>query len=311
MNINLLKEVKEILGNGRRLHHYHKDQYAVWLLAKLIQKRQGITVSKLKSTSFAKLLERPVVKHNLMTTGKGIIKTGWWDNIVADTYESIVITLSEWGNEKNYGWSQTSRPGSNLVLQFNFTNEHDQCLKRLKLDRDAFKCYAHPINFVRNSFAWSRIDFDFETGEVLIEEIQNDWVRLCNKHHKLATHYRHQGYRYYSNDGINFCVTDMLSYTGQILQQYNKLWSEVVMSLTLKFIVEELGINKVYYHESSTGSKLKRIKSRLPPKSLYSTLPKKFCFQLGDEVPEFLIKERRIKKNLNKIKQPKFYLLTI
>lgn len=29
----------------------------------------------------------------------------------------------------------------------------------------------------RDTLAWSRIDFDFDTGEALIEEIQSDWVR--------------------------------------------------------------------------------------------------------------------------------------
>lgn len=311
MNINLLEEVQEILDSGRRLHHYYKDQYAVWLLAQLIEKTPGLSISDIKSSVYAKLLERPLVKKNMSVAPKGVIKTDWCSSIISEKYESVVITLSKWGGDYNYSWSQTSRPGANLVLQFNFTNEHDQWLGRLKLNDDVFKCYAHPINVYRSSLAWSRLDIDFSTGEVLIEEIQNDWIRKCHKHYKLANYYRSKGAEHYYYDGIRFSVDDMLRYTQHMVKTYDKLWSEVVMSLTLMFIKQELGIDKVYYHEFYTGAKIKRITERLPPKSLYTSLPKKFCFELVDQIPKFLRTEKRIKRCLNKIKQPKFHLLTI
>ncbi len=55
-------------------------------------------------------------------------------------------------------------------------------MSRHSVDDDSFKYTGHPIHKTRNSIAWARIDLDYLTGEVLIEEIQNDWLRQAKRH---------------------------------------------------------------------------------------------------------------------------------
>lgn len=50
--------------------------------------------------------------------------------------------------------------------------------------------------------------------------------------------------------------------------------------------------------KSCYGGLLKSISGRLPPRSLYTDLPRKFCFQKTVLHPEFLLKDRYFKKQL-------------
>jgi len=45
---------------------------------------------------------------------------------------------------------------------------------KLKIKGNPFKYRYHPIHQSKSSVVWTRIDFDLESGEALIEEIQND-----------------------------------------------------------------------------------------------------------------------------------------
>ena len=70
----------------------------------------------------------------------------------------------------------------NLVLQLNFNSSQIRALRRLTGgEQRTFNPLDHPVcrpghPRYRETLAWARIDFDFETNEALIEEIQSDWV---------------------------------------------------------------------------------------------------------------------------------------
>ena len=62
---------------------------------------------------------------------------------------------------------------------------------------------------------------------------------------------------------------------------------------TLDFLRNELGLRRIYYHTAESGRLLKRIDGNLPPLSLYSDLPRKFCFDGTTEAPAFLASDRQ------------------
>ena len=48
-------------------------------------------------------------------------------------------------------------------------------------------------------------------------------------------------------------------------------------------------MRKIYYHTHASGARLKDIgHGRLPPKSVYTDLPRQFCFQEIEEGPGFV-----------------------
>ena len=77
--------------------------------------------------------------------------------------------------------------------------------------------------------------------------------------------------------------------TPQILTCAEKVWSEAMLSATLEFVRNTLGLRLVYMHTDECGARLKDIwfESR-PPKSIYQDLPKRFCFEQVNYAPTFL-----------------------
>ncbi|MEW8684157.1 MAG: hypothetical protein AB2536_19860 [Candidatus Thiodiazotropha endolucinida] len=67
-----------------------------------------------------------------------------------------------------------------------------------------------------------------------------------------------------------------------------------------------------WYHSWKVGNYLKRINGHyLPPKSLYSALPRQFCFEQTEQLPGMLSDRRTIKRlRRGKIK-PLFYKLEL
>ena len=311
MDMKTLEDVKACLDDERRLFHYYDDQYAVYLLSKLIADDQFYSIAKIRKSSFAKLLDKPCVKLILQACGSGVINLQDLNQIYGDSYDSLVVTLDKWGDERDYGWVQTSRPGANLVLQFNFTNEHDTRLKQLKIDGETFKYRSHPIHRFKSSLAWSRLDIDLDSGVALIEEIQTDWLRKTARHHKIAKRAVNLGMEQYRAGGEWYVSQSMIEYTSNILRRFSKRWSEMVMLYTLRFIREELGIKIIYYNDFETGSRLKRLKSTRPPKSLYTELPRKFCFQKTEIAPQFIVDNKIAKRRYKNIKSPRWLKLEI
>ncbi|HPQ96863.1 MAG: hypothetical protein KDI44_00820 [Thiothrix sp.] len=170
-----------------------------------------------------------------------------------------------------------TRTGYHRVLQLNFASDHISFLRRL-LDREhiaPFSDHIHPVRLEGNyeTLAWARIDLDFASNEALIEEIQSDWVREAR-------------------DPFNDVIygEDVMRAYRQALRPYAQVWAEAVLAVAVRFIRHELGIVTVFYNSFETGNKLKGLahKSELPPRSLYTELPKKFCFAPTRTAPAFL-----------------------
>jgi len=319
MEMNLLKEAIECLSDQRRLVHYHDDQYALYLLQQYCfkenclnkGKQASISISDLKSTQFAKLLQRPKIKELLAGFGDGKIVGERLQDIVINNYKSYVITLSRWGCKKCYSWNQTSAPGANLVMQLNFTNQHDQYLVDLKIDASPFKYRHHPIHRTKSSLSWARIDFDLDTGEALIEEIQNDWLRRASTHARWAKRALLNGQDFYKIGNEEYSAGKMLEYTNDLLDKYQKCWHETTLFYAIKLIREELGIKNIFYHSFETGAVLKDMGDWLPPRSLYTDLPKQFCFSRSKQGPEFIVNNPKIKRKLKKLKNAHWFQLNL
>ena len=85
-----------------------------------------------------------------------------------------------------------------------------------------------------------------------------------------------------------------------------------MLSATLFFIVEELGIRDIWYHSWDTGNLLKGISGRsLPPRSLYTRLPRRFCFSETEAMPG-LLQCRQTRRRLRRMgSEARFHRLTL
>ena len=69
-------------------------------------------------------------------------------------------------------------------------------------------------------------------------------------------------------------------------------------------------IRDSYYHSHETGGVVKRIDWGQAPRSLYSRLPRRFCFEPTPAAPRFLQTNRGFRKRIKKAKNPYWYKLT-
>ena len=173
---------------------------------------------------------------------------------------------------------------------------------------------AHPVAENRNTLAWSRIDLDLETGEGLIEEIQTDWIRAVQSRAKwwsvAKEPYRERMRKYH-----DWQIDNIITYYDQVLKPHVDTWSEAMLSAAVWYLRNEVGISTIYYHTFEWGNRLKNIEGgwRLPPKSLYTKLPRSFGFQETDEVPEFLLKNTTHRPTRKKLRDEpvRFYKLNV
>lgn len=313
MDKDSVNEIIACLPQGKTRFDYFKDRYALILLSHLLD--QEIKVADLKRSAYARLLERPVVKKTLATAN-----TGWLNrylfNMVWDkpTY-TFLLTLSTWGGYQRT-WQQTSRPGYNLVLQLNFSNQHEQPYRQLlkPTTESMFKCNGHPImkrgqrNFFRETLAWARIDLDFKDDEALIEEIQSDWIRESQeKLREVLTSNDDEPIEIFI-DGMEGDSQHLKKYFNEILKPYTQLWDEAMLTATLHFIRDELGIHNIFYHSYETGCAIKKCQ---PPRSLYTQLPRQFCFHPTLEAPQFLQRITKFRQAMKKIDHPFWYKLDL
>jgi len=311
MDKQLLKEVIDCLPKGRTKFFYFKDRYAAMLLADFVG--NGMSVGQVKQSAFAGLLQRPAVKQLVANSGNGVLTAemlrGVWE-----FPQPFLLTLAGWGG-KDRSWYQVSRPGYNLVLQMNFTASHDREYDKLTSDELLFGSFSHPVMqkgqrpLFRNTVAWSRIDLDFATGEALIEEVQSDWMRYVLSDVKWA---KAQLKKCGQNQGAlcKTCYrTKIVKYFDNAVAPYVSLWQEAMLSAAIEFIRNELGIKVIYYHSFETGRQVKKISWRQPPRSVYTDLPRKFCFQQTGEAPEFLVADKAFRKQYRKLKNPQWFRL--
>lgn len=311
-------EVIQVLSQKKRLFYYCKDYYAFMLLDYIIGDNPAIR--DISKTKFSRLLNKPVIKQIISKSGDGILtKNQLFSNIPA-AQECYLLTLGDWGNENNHWaslFSQTSRPGKNLVLQLNFSNKHNKRYYDLIKPKGShpFEFTSHPIAPKGyHTLAWSRIDLSDDYEYALIEEIQNDWIRLAvSKQTTIETIVQdnngNEQVVQQSLGGNEFNINGLNTYTQKVLKPHMAIWDEAMLSSTIWLLREEIGVSRIYYHTYESGNKLKGIGSgRRPPKSLYSKLPEKFCFTKTDDTPAFL--QEKIDNLTAKGHSPmKFYVL--
>ncbi|RLU03422.1 MAG: hypothetical protein D9N11_04205 [Ketobacter sp.] len=313
-----VNEVLACLGKERRVFRYFKDRYCFDLMD-LEMKRRGVSalrVADLKQTNVGRFLNKPAVASALGKCGSGVVRRE--DLPLLWPWEQMAFTLSfdRWG-DGDRGWDQTTRNQSNLVLQINFDGGHRACYQRLikpNMDYGPFESWCHPVaQGESKTLAWVRLDIDFDTDEVLIEEIQNDWLRKATRvlewvrRRKRAKPDLVPGELY---DEIEGSYEDLEHYVEEVLQPYQVLWAEAAMLAAIRFVSDELGMSTLYYHSYVTGQKLKRVVGS-PPRSLYTKLPKDFGFQLTREVPAMLARSRCTRRYLKAIPNPSWYRMDL
>lgn len=315
MDHHTAAEILACLSHNRTLFHYYRDRYSIGLLRHAA--RTPITVTELKRTPFAALVQKPRVKSVLAQLGGTHLHE---TQIALHDYDPaqtpFVLTLATWGSENAQAgrYKQTSRRGYNLVLQLNFCKRHDHHLQQLGAHANAFNYVGHPTAAQRNTLAWSRIDLDWASGTALIEEIQSDWIRRVSwlvgyaerKLARSADASQPTGYR-----GLTCPLHTTLDYGRFVLDQYQPIWAEAMLWATLDFLRNELGLRCIYYHTMESGRVLKRIGGNLPPLSLYSDLPRKFCFDKSADAPAFIQAEAHAGKLLRKNPRLTFQRLTL
>lgn len=282
--------------HDRLLFRYYKDRYAAMLLENVLSPR--LLLRELRAGPYGRLLDRPALKALAASKGDGFLHRDDLATLWPYEVETYVLSFAAWGSRKRRDrrWNQTSRPCRQLVLQLNFSRQHDAQYQRLVSNAAEmpFTCGFHPTNSTgRNTLAWSRIDIDFGSGEALIDEVQNDWLREVSW--DLARAARGEG---------SFAESKSLKiYAESVLAPHAVIWSEAVLAATLDMLSRVLGIGRVWFHDFETGCEIKKLsKSFAPPRSLYTDLPRKFCFERTADVPEFIlpVQPKRLRRKLER-----------
>lgn len=314
MKKTTLEWVLKCVDTREKYFNYSKGQYVNYLL-KTALKGGELSKKELLNSSFGFLLNKPQIKDLTKNTGSGRLKSETL-NFTDGRDKYFGVSLGKWGESKNHrndSYYQTSCPGENLVLQLNFDLEHDILYHNafnVKKDGHNFTNSYHPISKKANTMAWSRIDLDFETGEALIEEIQNDWLREV-----LDVHKRFKEQKKKNTDGSKYehwIVDYVKEYDFEkyvdYVKSYNSYWSEAMLMATIDFIVNDLGIKRVYYHTYESGNYFKGLLEwSRPPRSLYTKLPKSFGFRETQEAPEFWKQNSFMKKRMKKYEGNLFF----
>lgn len=314
-------EIIEILPKGRTIFRYFKNRYALELLGYFVG--EGKTVGEVKKSAFGRLLQKPTLKELVSRLGRGRLTRADLQAQWPAQFEAYLLTLGLWG-ERGLPWFyQTSRAGTNLVLQLNFSAKHDRPYQKhiQPGEEDPFQYWGHPINRDgRHTLAWARIDLDFDSGEALIEEIQTDWIRLATRR-RISVEAIEQDdeelqrvvQRSLERNGIGTGPRELERYITDVLAPHMGIWDEAVLFAAIWFLREEIGIRRIFYHTFDSGNWLKRIGSfRQPPRSLYTTLPRRFCFRECDETPKLLHQPRSRRVRARQKHDPlRFFLLEI
>ncbi|WP_163338186.1 hypothetical protein [Desulfopila sp. IMCC35008] len=317
-----IEEIVECLPKSRTKFYYFRDRYALMLLSYFIG--SGMNIHDIRKSKFKKLLEKPAVKELLQKTGRKSITPGDLSSFWPSEYHCYLVTLGAWGG-KGGGtrfYKQTSRPGWNLVLQLNFSAQHNASYTNLIKPQHTqpFESSCHPISKKEGEYtlAWARIDLDLEADEALIEEIQTDWIRLAlrsrryvSRHGDPAKMDKRRVPRYIR--GLGCDERALNKYIDNELKPHMAIWEEAVLMSSIWFLKEEIGISTIYYHTFDFGCELKRIDGEhRPPRSLYTKLPKRFCFERTSRSPDFLKrKSNRRSTGLITKGEDHFYALTV
>ena len=295
---------------GELAYPYFKGREAAWVLHQRLKK--DVQIARLRRGPLGALVTRPGIRETVTECGdgrltaerllpladplrlfemKGQLPTGRpaeaaFDALCAAEILPFIVTFDSWLNEgdDDLQWNQTSRRGCNLVVQVNFPDSYAEEFRALfgSHERANLEYWSHPVR--RDgpiTMSWARLDMDPDGEEVLIEEIQSDWLRAVsrNKHH-LKRH------RTKSDRAL---IEKFIEITAA---RFGKVWAEATMLAALAVARNLLRARRIWLHQPHSGAKLKRITDRLPPRSIYTDLPRRFCFEPTHRAPEILYRAR-------------------
>ena len=301
-----LESVRACLDDGqRRIYRYFEDAYAPLLLARAVGEA-GASVADLKRSPFHRLLGAAPVKSALARAGGGVVSAMQLTSCWPARPAAYRVSLGAWGDDgPRISWRQTTRAGWNLVLRLEFDSGHDRRHCRLlgPEQRGRFTCDYHPVSRTRNTLAWARLDLDLDTGEVLIEELQTDWVRMAVGARREVA----------EGGGAGEDEAGLVRYVDDVLAPHVGLWDQAILMATIDFIVDELGIRDIWMHTWAGGNRLKALDApgSQPPRSLYSKLPRRFCFRKTEQHPRFLREDPRCRRRIRRAGAVAFWRLAV
>ena len=281
------EELLACLSGGRTLFTYGKDWYAISLLRMAMRDH---SLAQLRNTRLGNLLEKPRLRGWLGSLGKKSPGVEDLSLLWPEETETYRLTAGLFD-----GWTQTSRKGRdrwNIVLHLNLNESDARTIERQFPERgaDPFEYRWHPVHQGRHrTLAWARIDLDWDSGEALIEEIQNDRLRKVGE--KVAR-IRREGLTTVRLNGGMVDAAFVLDYWDRRLRLSRQWWDEAMLSAAVEFIVHELGIRRIFYHSPLSGSRLKGYGADKAPTSIYTDLPRRFCFEQTSTMPAFLKRRR-------------------
>lgn len=319
-----VQELRQCTLTKRTSFHYFKDRYALELLRYFIG--DGLDIGSVKRSPYAQLLKKGVVKEVVTSNGGGFLRSDHlhkWPQ----QFTTYYLSHAPYGSKSrwSYGYRQTTRRGLNLALHLNFSSQHDDMYRDLirpEPGENPFVSSSHPRSRNYNTLAWARIDVDLHRGEALIEEIQSDWLRYAywtkRYLHRVRPEYPEGKtiaqcfpQRSFSR-GLNCSLRHLDRYVDSLLDDYGSNWDEAMLLASIWYLKEEVGISKIYYHTSDSGWRLKRIRGRKPPRSIYSKLPKKFCFVETRQPPQCVAENPEgYLKHVLKLGIARWYLLEL
>ena len=316
-----IEMIRQIMPDDMTFNYY-ADRESPWLLAQMMR-APAMRVADLRAGPAAKLLTRPLVRPVVAACGGTLARAELLATAHADRaqtpsaaglagstqafgqpWQDFGLSFDAWGTKPDRD-VQMSRQGGNLVLQLGFPSDHaallGQCLPHGQ--RDKFEFGGHPIRQRgRPTLAWARLDLDLDAGACLIEEVQCDWLRYASRHVARLARRAPQTRQFRVHQ----------AYEQGLIARYAKGWPATLMLAVLMVLREEFGIRTVWMHQPQTGVALKGIYGTAPPRSLYTALPKAFCFAPTRKAPAFL--ERPCRKRLKRLRQetgPLFWKLVL
>jgi hypothetical protein len=282
---------------------YFEDRYALLLLAWAAGRERS--VRRLRASPLSPLLSKPAVRRAIASAGDATLRAETLRARRAERFQIYRLGFGQWGSADARCWQptyhQTTRPGLNLVLQLNFTREHNRAYYALiQPGTDhPYACSSHPIADKQLTMAWVRIDLELDAGEALIEEVQSDWIKYA-LWAKSALEQHVSNLEAGSYTGVHPSL--VLAYVDSVLAPHAETWAEAALSAAIELLRGALGIRRIFFNSFETGCFLKGLKEGRPPRWIYSTLPRKFCFRRTFERPRALsrCKDPRVRDKLGR-----------
>lgn len=297
---------------------YYADRESAWSLASRMD--GDAKIAALRETNFAPLLTRPLAREAVAGSGDGVLRradvlavahadraatwsvTGAGQRALSHAYaldwHDFRLSFTSWGEAGDMHWNQISRRGGNLVLQLGFPSDHARLMASAAahVSRKDLEYHGHPVRKDGcPTLAWVRIDLDLDTGVALIEEVQSDWLRFMKEELDNFTPRSRE-------------LRQAQCYEAGLRAAYGKVWPKAALLAALVLLRDEFACREVWMHQPAAGAVLKHIRWRLPPKSLYSALPKSFGFEATRDAPWFLERPRRKDlRHLRKADAPLFW----